>query len=144
MWARLHFDHNHFALLASLDGQLFIFCLVEISVTAANIFCCSNLLLERIYLAFSLRKVNMLTVIKSNIGFAGASSSTPITKMIVVNENELWCGCQNEVRIINIKTHDLKSFFPVVNDKARQVNEAFVYLYCKKATQKKKLRLSHS
>nr|CAB3222858.1 rho guanine nucleotide exchange factor 17-like [Phallusia mammillata] len=47
--------------------------------------------------------------------------SSQITKMIVVGEKDLWCGCQNQVMIIDMKTHNLKSFFAVSQDSKRQI-----------------------
>ena len=60
---------------------------------------------------------------------AGPSSSSPITKMVVVSGNVLWCGCQNEVRIFSLKSHDLIHSFSVVNDKSRQVSTKLFLLF---------------
>ena len=54
--------------------------------------------------------------------FLAFSSNNPISKMLIVNERELWCGCQNQIRIVDIKTHEVKSSFTVSNDAKRQVN----------------------
>jgi len=47
------------------------------------------------------------------------TSPYPITKMIVVGGKELWCGCQNVVRVIDIHSYILKSLFTVSQDNKR-------------------------
>nr|XP_026696639.1 rho guanine nucleotide exchange factor 17-like isoform X3 [Ciona intestinalis] len=49
------------------------------------------------------------------------TSPNPITRMLVVNEKELWCGCQNQIMILDMKTHNVKSFFAVSQDSKRQI-----------------------
>uniref|UniRef100_H2Y6A9 DH domain-containing protein n=1 Tax=Ciona savignyi TaxID=51511 RepID=H2Y6A9_CIOSA len=49
------------------------------------------------------------------------TSPNPITKMLVVNEKELWCGCQNQIIILDMKSHNVKSFFPASQDNKRQI-----------------------
>ena len=53
----------------------------------------------------------------------------PISKMIVVGENELWCGWQNQVRIFDIKTLTVKDFFVVSTDSKRQVGGKVQYCH---------------
>ncbi|XP_039265153.1 uncharacterized protein LOC120340841 [Styela clava] len=49
------------------------------------------------------------------------SSPHAITKMVVIGQKELWCGCQNMIKIIDIQQHVVVSQFPVTNDNKRQI-----------------------
>ncbi|XP_076799492.1 uncharacterized protein LOC143444218 isoform X2 [Clavelina lepadiformis] len=57
------------------------------------------------------------------------TSPHPITKMVVVGDKELWCGCQNQIMILDTsynskshsQTYNVKSFFPVSQDNKRQI-----------------------
>jgi len=48
---------------------------------------------------------------------------TPITinKMLVVNGTELWCGCQNVVRVLDVRNHSVIRTFTISNDPKRSI-----------------------